>query len=303
MAEGGASNTITLSLAGLGAVLGAFATGWAALNSRALEEQRQQNEYRLGVYQQVVSALNADNPQMLSAAQTLVFTLPEEKDLPDGAHSFRSELAILLCDRANAQGHGSAVVRVCSLFSEVPGEGDDAAATPADAEVAVAPPADVVAAAPAQTAPMEAAPPPPMIDRSGYAQQQMSPTLRDVVPTLSTSARRAGARWNVDVFYCQGKGAAAEQRAQGVFNVLRQHAEDANSTGLPLGRVRVRALSDSINSREGYQITSDIVRAEAGERDAAEQLRQLVSRGSGPTLGEGVSIQPTPYYMSVFLCG
>lgn len=309
----GATNTITLSLAGIGAVLGAVATGWAALNSRALEQARQVNEYRLGVYSQVVDALNADNPQMLSAAQTLVFTLPEENNLPDGAHSFRTELAILLCDRANAQGHGAAVVRVCSLFSEVPGDGErGTAATPAATEVAVAPPADL-SAAPTQTVNSTPAPPAPSApapsstdDRSGWsAQQRMSPTLRDVLPQLSTAGRRMGARWNIDIFHCESKGAAAEQRAQSVFSLLRaatlRNSEDAAS--LPLGRVRVLPLSESINSRDGYQIDGDIIRAEGTESDAAEQLRQMVSGGNGPALTTAISTTPTPYNLSVFLCG
>ncbi|HRK65615.1 MAG TPA: hypothetical protein PLN53_14565, partial [Terricaulis sp.] len=133
MAQG---NTVTLSLAGLGAILGVVATGWAAWNTQRLSERQHLDEYQLGVFTTVLSALETNDAARIAAVQSLVLTLPEDGNLPKGQSSLRDEMMVLLCTRANLAGEGQAVTRVCAeLPSDLPEEQGTQATQVAEAPV------------------------------------------------------------------------------------------------------------------------------------------------------------------------
>jgi hypothetical protein len=102
---------------------------------------------------------------------------------------------------------------------------------------------------------------------------------------------------NMDVFWCE-TSPNARRLADGVAEGLQR--ADAK------GRVRVRVLSESINRSPGYRIAGNVIRAEAGERDAAEALKAVADaalRGAGGGFTVGLSRQSTPGYVSLFVCG
>lgn len=103
------------------------------------------------------------------------------------------------------------------------------------------------------------------------------------------------AAYRVDVFYCAGVSAAAnESKAQWVQKTLRERI-----AGI---QVRVRELAPSINASPGYGLTRSEVRYEtATEARAAEELASILSTG-----GTRLPLRPvnntTPLYLSVFAC-
>ena len=312
MAQG---NTITLSLAGLGAILGVVATGWAAWNTQRLSERQHLDEYQLGVFTTVLSALETNDAARIAAVQSLVLTLPEDGNLPKGQSSLRDEMMVLLCTRANLAGEGQAVTRVCAeLPSDVPDNEQGTQATqvaeaPRDALIetmaapAPAPTTSTTTAPPARRAPAsEAAPAPTQTEQEAQPPQQQQQARADYGNRRSQMTR-AGALWSVDVFYCEGN-ASAEQRAQAAFQILSAEAQAPSAdAGLTLGRIRVRPLPANVNSRGGYQVARDELRAETSERDAAAAQRALIAAPSRPALSEAVSGTPTPFYLSAFYCG
>lgn len=311
MAQG---NTITLSLAGLGAILGVVATGWAAWNTQRLSERQHLDEYQLGVFTTVLSALETNDAARIAAVQSLVLTLPEDGNLPKGQSSLREEMMVLLCTRANLAGEGQAVTRVCAeLPSDLPEEQGTQATQVAEAPVvrdalvdtmAAPPPAPSGTIAPVERHRMpvgeDAAPPPQQeVQQEAAAQQQQQPEYGN----RRSQMTRAGALWSVDVFYCEGN-ASAEQRAQAAFQILSTEAQSPSTdAGLTLGRIRVRPLPANVNSRSGYQVGRDELRAEASEGEAAAALQALITARSGPALTLTSSQSPTPFYLSAFYCG
>ncbi len=313
MAQG---NTVTLSLAGLGAILGVVATGWAAWNTQRLSERQHLDEYQLGVFTTVLSALETNDAARIAAVQSLVLTLPEDGNLPKGQSSLRDEMMVLLCTRANLAGEGQAVTRVCAeLPSELAGEqgtqATQVAEAPRDALIetmaapppAPAPTTSTTTTPPARRAPAsEAAPAPTQTEQEAQPPQQQQQARADYGNRRSQMTR-AGALWSVDVFYCEGN-ASAEQRAQAAFQILSAEAQAPSAdAGLTLGRIRVRPLPANVNSRSGYQVGRDELRAESSEREAAAALRALMTARNGPALDEAVSETPTPFYLSAFYCG
>lgn len=103
------------------------------------------------------------------------------------------------------------------------------------------------------------------------------------------------AAYRVDVFYCAGVSAAAnESKALWAQKTLRERI-----AGI---QVRVRELAPSINASPGYGITRSEVRYEtATEARAAEELASILSTG-----GTRLPLRPvnnaTPLYLSVFAC-
>ena len=289
MAQG---NTITLSLAGLGAILGVVATGWAAWNTQRLSERQHLDEYQLGVFTTVLSALETNDAARIAAVQSLVLTLPEDGNLPKGQSSLRDEMMVLLCTRANLAGEGQAVTRVCAeLPSDLPEEQGTQATQVAEAPVVRDALVDTMAAPPpAPTQTEQEAQPPQQQARADFGNRRSQMT-------------RAGALWSVDVFYCEGN-ASAEQRAQAAFQILSTEAQSPSTdAGLTLGRIRVRPLPANVNSRSGYQVGRDELRAEASEGEAAAALQALITARSGPALTLTSSQSPTPFYLSAFYCG
>jgi hypothetical protein len=147
------------------------------------------------------------------------------------------------------------------------------------------------------------------------APEHSAPQPQTPAVDAAVRQRRLAAGWDIDVFYCLGDAEARNSDKANQIGRILTNAQEAQlaaplapGEALPIGRVRVRALTELINARPGYQVHDDIVRAERGsgrsdERAQMARLIDIVRQGGGPALGEGVSATPTPFYLSVFLCG
>jgi len=140
---------------------------------------------------------------------------------------------------------------------------------------------------------------------------RQAPEVSDAIQQLKEVSQQAriATGIDIDVFFCRVEGAKA--RATSVHEVLateqaRQLAAGASATtGLPfqIGRLRLRDFPDDRNSLSGYKIRSDEVRAEKNEAEAGTALRTFVEARGGLALNAGkMPDNPTPYYLSVFLC-
>lgn len=107
--------------------------------------------------------------------------------------------------------------------------------------------------------------------------------------------------WDFDIFWCNESGSAAKQQANLIGEQLL--AEGAK------GRVRIRALPESINAKAGYQISGYGIRrnnnpGETKTADALKKLSELVLEKNNikTTFDVSVSYQSTPWYISAFVC-
>lgn len=211
------------------------------LEARLKESQEKRAEresvqkVQLEVYQQVVTSLEKNQPQMQKVASALVTNVLDEP--------LRSGLLQALAAEGGAEVSGIAQRTLRFL----------------DDERAVAQPAQ-----PAQL------------------------------------ARAAGStvKWedvDYDVFWCEEAGDAARQVAARM--VAKMKGEGAK------GRLRVRILPKAINARPGYQVTGYQVRANAGEEPQAGALKGVGDVVLGrPEFQIVPSDQPTPWYLSAFVC-
>jgi hypothetical protein len=99
-----------------------------------------------------------------------------------------------------------------------------------------------------------------------------------------------------DVFWCERSGEAARRTATAIVERLKK--EGAR------GRLRVRALPDSINARPGYQHSGYVIRRNAGEETQARELKRVGDSvmGGADTFQISLSAQATPWYLSAFVC-
>ena len=143
-----------------------------------------------------------------------------------------------------------------------------------------------------------AKPPPPLAAGSSVAQDLVQKARIDL-------------GWDIDVFFCEGAGAAQNQaRAKTIADLLIEERNRQAGPGpapspalsFGLGRVRVRPLTEQVNQRAGYGIHADVVRAEASEASQGESLRRFIAARQGPVLADDRSGTRTTYYLSVFLC-
>lgn len=102
--------------------------------------------------------------------------------------------------------------------------------------------------------------------------------------------------WDFDIFWCERSGEAAKKLATTIADAL--NAEGGN------GRIRSRLLPDSINARPGYQNTGLTIRYNTNEKSMADKLKQFSDRITAPhgTFELALSAQPTPWYLSAFVC-
>lgn len=122
---------------------------------------------------------------------------------------------------------------------------------------------------------------------------------RGLKPVTSPSASHDWGKWDLDIFWCTTSGAKAQNMATMIGEQLI--AEGAK------GRVRVRELPDSINSRQGYQIEGFVIRRNSNEKTVAEALKSLSEKtlsktGEKLTFTIGLTRQATPWYISTFIC-
>lgn len=127
-------------------------------------------------------------------------------------------------------------------------------------------------------------------------------------PEMNQTSKGVLGGWNIDVFACDGPGAATNMVRQArVIAALAQEQAAQTAIGaqqgvLPIGGVRPKTLSVETNARPGYQVRSDQIRAELIEEEAANQLGAILSSATGLTLQQIRSKTRTVNYISVFLC-
>ncbi len=116
--------------------------------------------------------------------------------------------------------------------------------------------------------------------------------------TVHTQKLSGGADWkqyNYDIFWCEKSGPEAQALAKKVVSELR----DRGATG----RLRVRQLPESINSRQGYQISGYVIRPNANEVGIANMLKrygdEILQDNEFIVTFSGT---PTPMYLSAFIC-
>lgn len=76
-------------------------------------------------------------------------------------------------------------------------------------------------------------------------------------------------KWNISVFWLEDVPQEAQPRAEKVAKLIQQK--------YPTVHVRVRKLSKMVNSKEGYRISQNIIRAEEGETKFANDIAKLIN--------------------------
>ena len=105
--------------------------------------------------------------------------------------------------------------------------------------------------------------------------------------------------WDIDIFWCSSSGEKVKAQARAIGEQLV--AEGAK------GRIRIRELPESINAKSGYQIDGYAIRRNSNEKEVSDALkilseRVLKNRNLNVEFSVGVSLQSTPWYVSIFLC-
>jgi hypothetical protein len=76
-------------------------------------------------------------------------------------------------------------------------------------------------------------------------------------------------KWNISVFWLEDIPQEAQPRAERVAKLIQQK--------YPTVHVRVRKLSKMVNSKEGYRISQNLIRAEEGETKFANDVAKLIN--------------------------
>lgn len=76
-------------------------------------------------------------------------------------------------------------------------------------------------------------------------------------------------KWNISVFWLEDIPQEAQPRAERVAKLIQQK--------YPNVHVRVRKLSKMVNSKEGYRISQNLIRAEEGETKFANDVAKLIN--------------------------
>lgn len=100
--------------------------------------------------------------------------------------------------------------------------------------------------------------------------------------------------YNYDIFWCEKSGEGARAFAQRVKAALKKRGAK--------GRIRIRELPASVNARRGYQISGYVIRANENEIEIADNLKARGFDILGREFAITFSGQPTPLYLSAFIC-
>jgi hypothetical protein len=116
--------------------------------------------------------------------------------------------------------------------------------------------------------------------------------------------------WDVDVFWCRGPQQDLNYRRAVMLSsnfAELSRSGRAIAAGVKLGRIRIRPAELDFQQREGSPArwASVIADSRAGEQEAAAAVRDSANILLGqPLLRLGRSVgAPTPWYLSLFLCG
>jgi hypothetical protein len=111
--------------------------------------------------------------------------------------------------------------------------------------------------------------------------------------------------WDVDIFTCPE--AASKQSAAAISNFLGTLADEKGRSGasqLKLGRIRYREMSTANIKTLGARGQGIEVRANSDEQQvAAELIAKMGPLNLAPTPQLGQSSTPTPWYLSIIVCG
>ena len=120
---------------------------------------------------------------------------------------------------------------------------------------------------------------------------------KHVLPNKTFTSSSDDADWkdyNYDIFWCEKSGENAQQFAAKVEKQLKENGAT--------GRIRIRQLPESVNSRGGYQIAGYVIRANQNEIKIAEELQKRGRAILGKDFIITFSGQQTPAYVSAFIC-
>lgn len=99
--------------------------------------------------------------------------------------------------------------------------------------------------------------------------------------------------YDVDVFYCSGRQASSQplaEKAKGLKN------KDET------GRWRLRSLPESINQQPGYGVSTNEIRFNAPDELPVARILQERLAGAGIQARLRETLQPTKWYVSIFIC-
>ena len=134
-------------------------------------------------------------------------------------------------------------------------------------------------------------------ESSTFFQEQAELSLKQSEPSsqpaLSKPAQGSIGSYDIDIFYCATKKSSSEPLAQKVLT-LRQQKES--------GRWRSRLLPDSVNQQPGYGISSNEIRYNPPEELPVAKIIQQRLKDQGIESRLKETLQPTKWYLSVFVC-
>ncbi|MBQ4845326.1 hypothetical protein [Pseudoalteromonas sp. MMG005] len=105
--------------------------------------------------------------------------------------------------------------------------------------------------------------------------------------------------WDYDIFWCTSSGTHAKEQA----NFIKQELEREGAKG----RIRVRELYPSVNSRTGYKVSGYAIRRSENETTQANALEKLAEtvlskKGYPAIFKQQLTSQNTRWYISAFIC-
>ena len=102
-----------------------------------------------------------------------------------------------------------------------------------------------------------------------------SPTLikeQEEFVTFNEVEKPIKGKWNISVFWLEDVPTESQPRAEQIANLIKQKYPSVN--------VRVRKLSKMVNSKSGYRISQNLVRAEQNENKFASDIIKLINNSN-----------------------
>ena len=109
----------------------------------------------------------------------------------------------------------------------------------------------------------------------------------------------------LDIIWCEGEG--EEERFSFASEMARKISEDSQKLGV--GRIMLKPLSEDRNANDGYNVHRNLMRYDVkfpAEKVMLDMIAMDIRFRRGNFLtqrGVGVGGQPTPNYVSAFICG
>jgi hypothetical protein len=130
---------------------------------------------------------------------------------------------------------------------------------------------------------------------------ERSPEIATAAAVANAAGTGSTIKWgnyDFDIFWCEGADSANNQVLATKIADLR--AQDPKASG----RWRLRPLPDAVNRRPGYNVSGIQVRVSSeDERPLAQQLIASIQKLGVAQATIKPTVQKTPWYLSVFVCG